>query len=350
MDPQSSLDEVHLPAFYYRMLHKGLTFFSSSQPKNIEKRIGQKKSDMKQILSLGDFLTTAKLCKAGHIYLHMGLSSTKNKPSPLFVVDIDSNLNSQVAIDYCRSQSPTAMPVINKTPNGVHLFFDNLEKRRYRITNKVLALGILADLLPRGYVTILGPGYSLSFGTNDKFVPSKLRKDTNVVPLVPKDDYNPLVQIPAPPLGFSLSNSTTPFITNGSINVKRNLMYFLNHFNLNKKYSIKLKSLSKTLHECVKFLIRTFKRSAMPMALQKLFSLLGLFEMYLVGTENIVFVPKEEDPSSSEEESEEEDDFIIQRSIFLGTIRSRKNQSVTLGSIEDLDLTTIKRKRMLVQD
>ena len=88
---------------------------------------------------------------------HVGLGFVhmiNGKFRPLIVVDIDSRKNSELIIRHLEG----SLSFLKFSPNG--LFFLNTENRKNRVQQKTVNAGI-----PRGFVTILGNGYSIEWLT-----------------------------------------------------------------------------------------------------------------------------------------------------------------------------------------
>ena len=148
------------------------TTHKSTKAKDVESRFKLQGQSFTELLTEDSFLDACKLAEAEQLFIHLKLNKVFNKllnqnSCPILVIDIDSKRNGQLVqklfIDpIVQDLQPTVnVSFVNKTPRGYHFFFLNTLGRKNRVYNKILGLGIVADFLPREWVTILGKGYNL---------------------------------------------------------------------------------------------------------------------------------------------------------------------------------------------
>ncbi|KAI4208817.1 MAG: hypothetical protein LQ351_008169 [Letrouitia transgressa] len=205
------------------MTELGVTFATSSTAKRAtptvrsEDRKVRASRDFRIIENESHFFSEIKsyLYAQKDQYILLNMDKTpRGVANSLVVIDIDSRRNGLLATKI-NEQLAEPSPFVNLTPHGVHLFFYNQLKIKQRRLNKILNLGCIADMFSRGWVTILGKGYSLRclYGN-----PLEVRT------------------LPHLPSLFQESKSVVPCLRMGEYENSLNSSYFREHFSLNEMY------------------------------------------------------------------------------------------------------------------
>ena len=233
-----------LRRFYNLLSKRGVQFAFSADAKNVASRYAKGDKNFGWVKNEMELHHVLKICNQRELYLHLYIPpQSRGAVFDLLVIDIDSKANAALIEGYYRNYLNEKNAFINKTPNGIHLYFKNTEGVKIRLTERVLNIGVLADVFTRGFITFYGPGYDLMCVKSNPLTILDLEPRPPLLRQSPQKGKKRPFIVNRQLLSFV---SSTPSVTNDKI-------YLQQHFNLNSFFCPKSKFSERVLEDAVTF-------------------------------------------------------------------------------------------------